>query len=425
MRCTAVLATALSVFGAAQAGKDTFAVLHAPRSVEYESNVRQHSAVEVADFLAQSLGLPSYRRSTTKLANVQPLSLPKASVLFVLDEAPVDGKDFSDAVVMREVASSSSDDLSTVVTMLTGSLEPSHGILGRKWLADDGEETSAYSTPSHSSLAGNLGDYLRQLFAQTTTVSVSSDRQMALAAAPRNGENSLVYAWDNEAQSFVSLGGKSNSQLALTRDTILNEAGPFIQSTLPPASYSADTHTITIGGATLDLNKEADFLLVSELLAIHRALSVAQTNAAAATHSHPDFLAFVLVGPKLINGAYGVDSLQAKAAGQLVNAFVAQAGSQASLAYRGQAVVSVVALQPRNSFVLPLRRRRDVVSNNSTNDDASWYTPTFPVTFHIILWLVVALIVAVWMAVYACMTMDPGYDSVIYRTTGGARQKAD
>eukprot|EP00124_Ichthyophonus_hoferi_P001931 Ihof_evm4s116 gene=Ihof_evmTU4s116 len=354
MRCYNYAGLALSALGFVQGASNKLSILHAPSEMSFTST-SLCTLPQIADIFAHSLGLTSYRSAPTRLIALNSLDLPKALVLFVVEG---ESTDYSNAQHVQDIDSTGNDDLSSLVSMLTGSDDSENGILGRVWLDDKGEDVTAYSSADSQPLKGNLADYIRQLPSHSLTLCMSVDSLLARALAPQETKDAVVYSWDNQTQSLVSLGGRTSDRLALTGDAIMKAIPQLVENYVQGAVFNPISNNLTYNNVIFNMNKEADFLLLVELVATMRSLEVAAELTETATAGKPDFLAFSLIGCKGIISNYGSKSVEAQACKKMTTAFIEKASLQANQIYTDAAVVMVVELNVNNDTNASIRRQR-------------------------------------------------------------------
>lgn len=414
-----VLLAGLAAMGRGQGTHDTLAVLRWPQTVTLATSQPMLRPQDVASLLAQSLGLPSLQPEAP-LANSQPFKTPKASIVFVINGCSVGREDVQPAAFWAQLEASNQDDLGSLVTMLTGVDKEAHQLIGRRWLGEAGRVERAFETDDNRPMTGNIADYIEQLFPESLVFSLSADGLLAKGAAPVQPIRAVVHAWDTESQSFETQTESKDPGLArLSTSEIMAELPQTLEHLVPNATLHSADRRLVYGDSEFNLHSDAALRFVGELVATNRLLQLLTREAA--NGEQPHFAVVTLAGPELVSKAYGQNSQQAKAACAIASEAVKKAALDTDTAYKGNAMVTMIGLESRPDLGTKLRHRRAAAANTTSAQFASSHAATFQIMF----WLVFGLIVAVWMTVYLCATMDPGYDSVIYRTTGGAHQKND
>lgn len=420
--------SALSLALAGVACADELAVLRAPQTVQFaESNSIQ--TTDVADLLSQSLGLPSLSAGDAVHARQTSLRAPRAAVLFVADGLDMDKKDYTKAVAWRDVEAGDMDSVATLVSAVSGKMPSEHLIPARLWVTSLGFE-HAFSLPTSFPAVGNVADMLTQLFDESVTVSMSGDKQFAMATAPHptvaEGK-SYVYSW--EEQGFEPQY-KSFSDLSLAKEDIISAMPEFIEAVFPTAKFCPKMKTVSIDGTVFDLNNQADLKFFAEMVAVRAVMKHMEAVATGRIQAHPDFFSFGMSALPALKLQYGADSKQFKTAQAMYTRFLAQIADEFMSVYNNDAVVTLLGLDERADSHTVARRQAAktdpyaACTGSSTDPDYCAYGPNHAVFFQIFFWLSLMMIVATWMTIYSNANMDIK-DSIIFRMTSMPRFKTE
>lgn len=422
--------SALSLALAGVACADELAVLRAPKTLQFSEN-SDIRTTDVADLLSQSLGLPSLSSSNDVHARQSSLRAPRASVLFVADGLDMNKQDYSDAAAWRDVDAGKMDSVATLVSAVSGKMPNEHLIPARLWMTSLGFE-HAFSLPSSSPAVGNVADMLAQLFDESVTVSMSGDKQFAMATAPHPTvaqDKAYVYAWDEEG--FTPMY-KSFADLSLSKEAIMAAMPEFVASVLPAGKFNPKMKTVTIDGTVFDLNNQADFKFFAELVAVRAVMLHMKDIATGRIQAHPDFFSFGMSALPALKLQYGADSKQFKMAQAMYTQFFAKMADEFMSMYNQEAVVTLLGLDERRDTHLIARRQlaaktdpyASCTGDKTKDPEYCYYGPNYAVFFQIFFWLSLLLIAATWMTIYSNANMEIK-DSIIFRMTSMPRFKTE
>eukprot|EP01102_Stenamoeba_stenopodia_P003486 TRINITY_DN1353_c0_g1_i1.p1 TRINITY_DN1353_c0_g1~~TRINITY_DN1353_c0_g1_i1.p1 ORF type:complete len:526 (+),score=124.88 TRINITY_DN1353_c0_g1_i1:191-1768(+) len=324
-------------------------------------NSKEIADSSIAELISHLMGTTPLSANTNRAAfpKTDFFKKPKANLLVVVDSN--DASFEKTRVGSRiEVTPSSltSDKISSLATIATGSTPSAHGIVGRTWMNLAGVVETAYVANAQPAIV-SYADIISQTFEGVSlTVSISGDFQMASALAAHKSTlhskpswNNFAYFWDSRTQSVESL-------------SVAGRLGQFSRNTVVDGLRHLEENGFTFtqqgeevvirsssGSAVFTLSEIEDLRFLVELGMI----SSLPQHLQSAVVSHlvadeiPDFFAVSISTLQAIKNKYPVEKYNA--AVQLADAVISKIVSQLESAYKSSFVAEVVFL---GSSVAPL-----------------------------------------------------------------------
>ncbi|EDO34171.1 predicted protein [Nematostella vectensis] len=182
------------------------------------------------------------------------------------------------------------------------------------------------------------------------TLSISSSEMMA-GLGSGFGENSHTFVWRQKPEKFMltdddNAGIFADMQCSKAQFLAKFEKASFGQGV--SFSKSAGVFTVSLPGqekAVFDMEKQEDFLLFAEIQMMSDALEKLKSNPKLTSDGIPDVITLTVSSLKMIRNRYGKDSLQAKAAVQLLKSVLPKLTAGYADLYHGDALVEVLTTE--------------------------------------------------------------------------------
>jgi hypothetical protein len=422
----AVIAAAV-VVSAAEPAHSVVKILKAPVSAGFKSGTFAVALEDIAPLMAHAMGVASpsgavYTGEGAPAASS--VAHPRKHLLVVIaganDDINVRG---STTTFVSEHASANA--WSTIATLLSGHLAAEHGVLDHAWFDHETKKTvSAYSGVSTQSLVPHLADSVVAALGDRAVV-VSASAGVALASLANAHKDSsskrLTIGYDAATDSYVD--ASSPTAFKIARSELLKTLEAALRSMgATTASVSNDLMSVTVRGATFDLRSasSADSQFFAELQLLPAVASSASLDALTANKAVLTTL--VLSGLERVTAHYGSSSPHAAIARDLTNSMLARLASSSTTT--SDTIVSVALLDtaPAAAPTTHTRSRRATDSDSDSDADSDTVDPNWPPIFQITFWMSLTLLIALSATAYAVAYIDPGSETVLYRT---ARSKTD
>ncbi|CAL1547184.1 unnamed protein product [Lymnaea stagnalis] len=171
----------------------------------------------------------------------------------------------------------------------------------------------------------------------------------------------------------------------------------------------------------LNSSRSCDGDLLAEMKILDEVIAVLKKNSASLDTKAPDLLSFTLSGLKCVVDKYGVNSIEAREAKDIVIKHLNTVTEDLKAIYHDN--VMVVLLTVPNVEGVQVRKTRSLmqaaepsnqVDYSKLNLEIDW-DQDFPAAFNIVLWIMIILAITVFFVAYGIWNMNPNLESILYR----------